>query len=260
MTQSHFVHDKVVLVTGASRGIGAAAARHLAGLGARVVLAARTASGIGQLAQDIADAGGTATAVACDVSRARSVEAAVAHCVDAHGGLDVLVNNAGVIDPVAHIADFDPAAWGQAIDINVKGVFHGLRFGIPAMLEGGGGVVINLSSGAATKALEGWSHYCASKAAVLQLTRVAHTEYAERGIRVVGLSPGTVETDMQDVIRDSGVNPVSQLDPSVHLTPDQVARAIAFLCTPEAAEFDRGDFSIKTPEGRARVGLPPPKR
>ena len=260
MSSPHPVHDQTVLITGASRGIGAAAARHLAGLGAKVVLAARTASDIGQVAQAIADDGGTASAVACDVTRSADVAAAVAHCVDHFGGLDVLVNNAGVIDPVHHIADFDPDTWGRVIDINVKGVFHGLHHGIPAMLARGGGTVINLSSGAATKALEGWSHYCASKAAVLSLTRVAHVEYAERGIRVVGLSPGTVETHMQDVIRDSGINPVSQLDPSVHLSPDDVAQAIAYLCTPDAAEVAGDDFSIKTPEGRARVGLPPPKR
>jgi 3-oxoacyl-[acyl-carrier protein] reductase len=123
------------------------------------------------------------------------------------------------------------------------------------MLAQGGGIVVNISSGAATSALEGWSHYCATKAAVLMLTRCADKEYGGKGIRVVGLSPGTVATDMQVAIKASGINPVSQLDPSVHISPDWPARAVAWLCTEAAAEFAGTDFSLKTEENRRRVGL-----
>jgi 3-oxoacyl-[acyl-carrier protein] reductase len=137
----------------------------------------------------------------------------------------------------------------------VKGVYHGLRAAIPVMLAQGGGIVVNISSGAATSALEGWSHYCATKAAVLMLTRCADKEYGDKGIRVVGLSPGTVATDMQVAIKASGINPVSQLEPSVHISPDWPARAVAWLCTEEAAEFAGTDFSLKTEENRRRVGL-----
>ncbi|MBL4786238.1 MAG: SDR family oxidoreductase, partial [Cohaesibacteraceae bacterium] len=165
------------------------------------------------------------------------------------------INNAGLIDPIARLADSDPEAWCKVVDVNYKGVYYGLRFAIPEMLKLNGGTIINISSGAATGALEGWSHYCSTKAAVLSLTRVADKEYRQDGIRVIGLSPGTVTTDMQVQIRASGINPVSQLDPSVHISPEWVARAIAWLCTPDADQHRGTDFSIKTKEGRAAVGL-----
>ena len=103
--------------------------------------------------------------------------------------------------------------------------------------------------------MEGWSQYCSATAAALSLTRCADKEYRDKGIRVVGLSPGTVATDMQVAIRASGINPVSQLDPSVHIPADWVARAVAWLCTEDAAEFAGTDFSLKTDEGRRRAGL-----
>ena len=119
----------------------------------------------------------------------------------------------------------------------------------------GGGVVVNISSGAATGVLEGWSHYCATKAAVLSLTRCADLEYRERGIRVTGLSPGTVATDMQVVIKASGINPVSQLDFSSHIPPEWPARAIAWLCTKEAEDFTGQDFSLKSEGALERIGI-----
>ncbi len=249
------LQGKAAIVTGASRGIGAAAAEELARQGVAVVLAARSRDEIDQVAEKIRAAGGKAGAVACDVARYDDVAAAVAHCKDSYGSVDILVNNAGVIEPIAHLAESDPQGWGQAIDINVKGVYHGLRAVLPIMAAQGAGVIVNVSSGAATSALEGWSHYCASKAAVLMLTKCVHKEYADKGIRVVGMSPGTVATGMQVAIKASGINPVSQLDPSVHIAPEWPARAIAWLCTDDAREFDGGDFSLKTAEGRRRVGL-----
>lgn len=246
---------KVALITGASRGIGAATARDLASRGVKVVLAARDRERCAQLATAIEADGGIADSVACDVAEYASVEAAVEHAIALYGQLDILVNNAGLIDPIARITNMDVDAWGQVIDVNVKGVFHGLRAALPHMVERGSGAIVNLSSGAATSALEGWSHYCSSKAAALSLTRCAHTEVGHLGITVVGLSPGTVQSDMQDSIRESGINPVSRLDPSVHIPADWPAKAIAYLCTPAGREYAGGDFSIKTDEGRARVGL-----
>ena len=246
---------KAALVTGASRGIGEAAARALAAEGAAVVLAARSAAEIGALAAEIRDAGGRAEAVTCDVSRLADVEAACALCVSAFGSLDILVNNAGMIEPIADIAEADPDAWSKAIDVNVKGVWFGLRSALPVMAGQGGGVVVNISSGAAYAAMEGWSAYCASKAAALSLTRSAHLEYGPRGVRVVGLSPGTVATSMQRVIGASGVNPVSQLAWEAHIPAEWAGRAVAWLCGPEASAYDGGDFSLKAEEGRREVGL-----
>ena len=243
---------KTALVTGASRGIGEAAARRFADSGANVVLAARTAADIERISGEI---GAGATFVECDVSRYDDVARAVALARDTFGRLDVLVNNAGLIEPIARLEDSDPEAWGHVVDVNVKGVYHGLRAAHPAMKDHGG-LIVNLSSGAAGGLLEGWSHYCATKAAVLSLTRNAHNEWHGMGIDVVGLSPGTVATDMQHAIKESGINPVSELDWSDHISPEWVAEAIVWLTTPAAREFYGDDFSLKTDEGRRLVGLP----
>jgi len=249
------LQGKAAIVTGASRGIGAATAQVLAQQGVAVVLAARSLDQVEKVAEGIRQAGGKASAVACDVSRYADVAAAVDHCLSTFGRVDILVNNAGVIEPIARLADSDPEEWGRAADINYKGVYYGLRAVLPIMEAQGSGVIVNISSGAATGALEGWSHYCSSKAAALSLTRCADREYRDKGIRVVGLSPGTVATEMQVVVKASGVNPVSQLDPSVHIPADWPARAIAWLCTEDAAEFAGTDFSLKSDEGRRRAGL-----
>ena len=246
---------KVAVVTGASRGIGAATAEELARNGVSVLLAARTGAEIEASAARINEAGGRAEAMVCDVGRYDDVAAAVARCRDRFGRLDILINNAGLIDPIARLADSDPTAWGHVVDVNLKGVYHGLRAAIPGMVAQGGGVIVNISSGAATSALEGWSHYCATKAAVLSLTRVVHKEYADKGIRVVGLSPGTVATDMQRSIKSSGINPVSKLDWDSHIGADWAAKAVVYLCTGAAADLAGDDFSLKTEGGRRRVGL-----
>ncbi|QFT91869.1 3-oxoacyl-[acyl-carrier-protein] reductase FabG [Roseovarius sp. THAF9] len=246
------MQDKTVLVTGASRGIGAAAARHFASLGANVVLAARSTSAIEEIASEIGD---RALAVSCDVSRYDDVSAAVAATTDRFGGLDVLIGNAGVIEPIAHLSDVDPDEWDTVIDINLKGVFHGMRAALPVMKQAGSGTIITISSGAATSALEGWSHYCASKAAALMLTRAADKENRDHGIRVLGLSPGTVATDMQHQIKASGMNPVAQLDWSDHIPPDWPARALAWMCTAEADGWLGQDISLRNEDIRLTVGL-----
>jgi NAD(P)-dependent dehydrogenase (short-subunit alcohol dehydrogenase family) len=245
-----------ILITGASRGIGAATARHLAGLGAAITLAARDGASITQIARDIETAGGKAQAVPCDISDPASVRALVAATAARFGTVRGLINNAGVIDPIARLGDSDPEQWAKAVDINFKGVYYAVHAALPVMLSRGGGTIINVSSGAATHALEGWSHYCAAKAAVLSLTRCIDKEYRAQGIRVVGLSPGTVATDMQRKIKASGVNPVSQLDFSMHIPPEWVAQAIAYLAGPGADGHLGTDFSLKTSQGRAEVGLP----
>lgn len=255
MTQFSELSGKAALITGASRGIGEATARVLANAGVAVALTARTTAAIEAVAEEIRAAGGHAIAIGCDVADYGAVEAATTQTREAFGRLDILVNNAGVIDPVAHLGYSDPAAWGQVIDINVKGVYHGARAVLPGMVDAGGGVIINISSGAATSAIEGWSHYCASKAAVLMITRMLEKEYGDKGIRAIGLSPGTVATDMQRVIKKSGINPVSQLAWEAHIPPDWVARAIAWLATADAAEFAGGDVSLRQEDIRRRAGL-----
>lgn len=249
---------KTAIITGASRGIGEATARHMADLGWTVVLTARSTADIERIAADIVASGGKAVAQTLDVSDHKAVAETIANTVDQFGSLDLYVNNAGLIDPISRIADSDPEAWGNVVDVNLKGVFHGLRYAIPAMINTGGGTIVNISSGAANSFLEGWSHYCATKAGVLRLTGVAHKEYAAQGIRVIGLSPGTVATQMQREIAASGINPVSQIPWERHISVDWVAKAVEFLTTAEADEWLGTDFSLKTDEGRKVIGMEEP--
>jgi NAD(P)-dependent dehydrogenase (short-subunit alcohol dehydrogenase family) len=246
------MQGKVVAITGASRGIGAAAARAFAATGARVVLMARSVSDLDALA---AETGGLA--LPCDVADWASVEGAVARTVTTLGRLDVMVNNAGQIEPIAALAEADPSDWARAVQVNLTGTFHGLRAAIPVMRAQRAGTIINISSGAATQPLEGWSAYCASKAGALMLTRAAHLEESGNGLRILGLSPGTVATEMQRVIAASGVNPVSRLAWEDHIPPEWPAKALLWMCTPEADDFLGQDVKLREEGIRRRAGLIP---
>ncbi len=243
---------KVIIVTGASRGIGAAAAAALAKAGATVVLTARD----GKLTEE--SPGRSADPprhTACDVSDYAAFEALVAATKARFGRLDALINNAGVIEPIASIAESDPAAWARNIDINLTGAYHAIRAVLPGMLADGGGTIVNVSSGAAIRPLEGWSAYCSAKAGLHMLTRAIALETAGKGIRVFGFQPGTTDTDMQVLIRASGINPVSQI-PRGNLTPvAHPAAAIVYLCTPAADDLNGQEFSLRDDPFRARLGL-----
>lgn len=246
------MQGKVVAITGASRGIGAATARVFADAGARVVLLARSEAEITALATEI---GRDALAIACDVADGPSVAAAIARIAAECGGLDVLIGNAGVIEPIARIGDASPDAWSRAIDINLKGVFYGMRAAIPVMRALGGGTIITVSSGAAHGPMEGWSAYCAAKAGAAMLTRVAHLEEGGNGLRIMGMSPGTVATEMQVKIKASGINPVSQLDPSVHIPADWPARLMLWMCGPGGDDWLGQEVSLRDAAVRRAVGL-----
>lgn len=243
---------KTVLITGASRGIGAETARVFAAAGANVALLARSADSLADLAGEL---GEQALALACDVSDFEAVQNAVTRIVDHFGGLDVLIGNAGVIEPIARIEEADPAGWGVAIDINLKGVLYGMRAALPVMKAAGGGTIVTVSSGAAHGPIEAWSHYCASKAGAAMLTRCLDHEERENGIRAMGLSPGTVATQMQREIKASGVNPVSKLDWSDHIPPDWPARALLWMCTDAADPLIGTEISLRDDAIRKAVGL-----
>ncbi len=240
------------MITGASRGIGEASARAFAAAGAQVVLLARTAERIDAIAHEI---GGQALAIPCDVAQFNAVEQAVARTIETFGRLDVFIGNAGVIDPIQHLAEADPEAWARAIDVNLKGVFHGMRAAMPQMIAQGAGTIITVSSGAAHGPVEAWSSYCASKAGAYMLTRNADLEARDKGLRIMGLSPGTVATEMQRDIKASGINPVSALDWSVHIPPEWPARALVWMCSSEADVFCGSDISLRDDDIRKKVGL-----
>lgn len=246
------MQDRVVVITGASRGIGAAAARVFAAAGAKVALLARSQGAIDEIAAAI---GGSAMALRCDVADWAEVDACLRAVHGRFGRLDVLINNAGVIDPIARLESASPRDWGAAVDVNLKGVFHGIRAALPIMKAQGGGTVITVSSGAARNAYEGWSSYCAAKAGALMLTQALHLEEGANGIRALGLSPGTVATEMQVKIKASGLNPVSQLDPAVHIPPDWPARALLWMCGPGADPWLGGDVMLRDEAVRRAAGL-----
>jgi NAD(P)-dependent dehydrogenase (short-subunit alcohol dehydrogenase family) len=246
------MNQKVVAITGASRGIGAAAARVFAGAGWRVALLARTEAEITAIAATLGD---DAMALRCDVADWTSVQKALQTVVARWGRLDALINNAGVIEPISRLEDADPALWGQAIDINLKGIMHGMRAAIPVLKQQGGGTIITVSSGAAHNPLEGWSAYCAAKAGAAMLTRAAHLEEGANGLRIMGMSPGTVATDMQVAIKASGINPVSQLDPSVHIPAEWPARCLLWMCGPGGDAWLGKEVSLRDEAIRRAIGV-----
>ncbi len=246
------IKGKTVMITGASRGIGAEAVRLFAAAGANVAAVARSAGGLEALAEGC---DGRVMGFALDVADYGAVDAAVQQCVRQFGGLDVLINNAGVIEPISHLSAAEPDAWGQVIDINLKGVFNGMRAAVPAMKATGGGTVLTVSSGAAHGPVEAWSAYCASKAGAAMLTACLDKEERGHGIRAMGLSPGTVATQMQKEIKASGINPVSQLAWEDHIPADWPAKALMWMCSPDADEFTGSEISLRDEGIRKRVGL-----
>ena len=251
----HDLAGKVAIVTGASRGIGAAAAFALGEAGASVVLAARTAAQAEANARQIDAAGGKAVAMTCDVSIFAACQRLVHEATRHFGPPDVLVNNAGVIEPIGMVGETDPTEWARSIEINLIGAYYAIRAVLPGMIERGGGNIINVSSGAALRPQEGWSAYCAGKAGLAMLTRSIDLEHRAAGIRVFGFQPGTTDTDMQVAIRASGINMVSRI-PREQLTPvAHPARAIVYLCTQEADDLAGREFSLRDDDFRRRIGL-----
>lgn len=251
----HNLSGKVAIITGASRGIGAATAVAMANGGAAVVLAARTVDEIEANAEQIRKNGGKAIAIACDVSSFEAMEHTVAKCIETFGKLDIFIGNAGVIDPIGPLVTSNPDSWARAVQINLIGAYNGLRAVLPIMQAQQSGTIINISSGAAHSPMEGWSHYCAAKAATAMLLNNAQLEHENDHIRFLGFRPGTVATYMQSAIKASGINPVSQMSPSDHFKPEWPAQAIAWMCTSDADEFLGQELFMGDEEVQKRAGL-----
>lgn len=246
---------KVALVTGASRGLGEGVARAMADQGAAVMLVARDGAAAAAVAREIVGSGGRAEALACDVADYGAVASAVAATRERLGGLDLLVNNAGIIEPIADLATSDPAAWANNIQINLVGAYNVVRAVLDGMLKAGGGTIVNVSSGAAHRPLEGWSAYCAGKAGLAMVTRAIALETAGRGIRIFGFSPGTIDTDMQVKIRASGMNQVSRI-PRGDLSPvAHAVRGLLYLCDSASDDLIGQDVSMRDEAFRPRIGL-----
>jgi len=244
---------KAVLVTGASRGIGRAIAAAAAEAGARVMLTARSGDALEELAAAITSAGGEAHAAPGDAGDEQAIRHVVERAADAFGGLDVLINNAGMIEPIARIDAADGDAWSRCMDVNLVGPALFARYALPA-LRGAKGCVVNISSGAAHAPLEGWAAYCASKAGLWMLTQALHLEEGDN-VDVYGASPGTVDTEMQGLIRASGVNPVSQI-PQGDLAPASLpAAGVIWLAAMRPADLKGQDVRVRDPKFLARAGI-----
>ncbi|MCX4761524.1 glucose 1-dehydrogenase [Streptomyces sp. NBC_01275] len=236
---------KVVMVTGASSGIGADAARLFAAEGAAVVLLARRADMLEVLAKEINSAGGRATAVPGDVIRPEDVRRAVETAVDTYGHLDSAFNNAGWATAGTPLHETADSVFDQIIDTNLRGVWNCLKYEVPAMLESsGGGSIVNTASVAGVVATGTASPYIAAKHAVVGLTRAAADEYGQRGVRVNSLIVGSTRTELMSEVLDR--HPELE-EPFVARSmqrrmaaPKEVAEAAVWLCS------DRSSFVTGT--------------
>lgn len=203
------IADKVIVITGASSGMGEAAARHLAAKGARVVLGARRSDRIEALGAEIAAAGGQATAVATDVTKRQDLQRLLDTAVATYGRVDVLINNAGLM-PLSPLDRLKVDEWDRMIDVNLKGVLYGVAAALPHMQAQKSGHVINLSSVAGHKIFGGSAVYSATKSAVRVISEGLRAEMAPHNIRVTIISPGAVKTELLDHISEADVQKANQ--------------------------------------------------
>jgi 3-oxoacyl-[acyl-carrier protein] reductase len=246
--------ERVAIVFGASRGLGKAIAAALLDEGFRVAAVCRVRSAAEALESDLG-ARGHILGLAADVDSADAVSAAVAVARERFGRIDAAVANAGIIEPIGHLGDCSPAEWAANIRTNLIGAFHCVHFSLAAMLAGGGGTIVNISTGAASEPLEGWSAYSAAKAGLAMVTRSIQLEYGGRGVRAYGFRPGLTDTDMQGVIRASGLNPISQVNRSELTPPERPAAGVAWLCRERPADLAGGEVAFGDPAIRRRAGL-----
>lgn len=238
--------DRVCLVTGAAGVIGSATAQAFATAGARVSLIDGNASGAAELESALAGEHGanSVIAIAADIADATAVEAYIAETVERLGGLHSLVNCAGVEGAMADAHEYEEAEFDRVMNVNVKGTWLNIRHGVPAMLESGGGSIVNIASGAALRALPGLPAYVASKHAVLGLTRSAAVELATSGVRVNALAPGPVESPMMDSL-EKGIPGLSgeearelylqRVPMKRYADATEIANTALFLCSDEAS-------------------------
>jgi NAD(P)-dependent dehydrogenase (short-subunit alcohol dehydrogenase family) len=231
------LEGRVAIITGASRGIGAATSRAFAAAGAAVALAARDEAALASLADQLVSRGGRAIAVPTDVADKASVERLVDRTVGAFGRLDLAFNNAaGGGQGPTPLADLPVDAYDSAITITLRGVFLSMRYEIPAMLEAGGGVIVNMSSTAGLEGVGGLAGYVSAKHGVIGLTKTAALDYADRNLRVNALAPGPILTDNLERAGEDAQRLAALAMPMRRIgRPEEVAAAVVWLCSDQAA-------------------------
>lgn len=243
------LQDKIAIVTGASSGIGRAAALLFASEGARVVVAGRRAAELDRLVGEIASAGGDAVAVAGDVCDEDHAADLAATALDRFGGLDIAFNNAGIIGESLPVADLPAASWRSVLDTNLTGAYLGVKHQIPALVARGGGTIILTSSFVGhTAAMPGMGAYAASKAGMIGLMKVLAAELGPQAIRVNALLPGGTDTPAS-ITNAPGAGPeVLTFVEGLHAlkrmaVPDEIARAALFLAS-DASSFVTGSAML----------------
>lgn len=222
------IEGKVVVITGASSGLGEAAARHLAENGARVVLAARRTERLETLADEIAEQGGEALPVTTDVTERGQVQDLVEAAVDEFGRIDVMLNNAGIM-PASRLDRLKVDEWDQMIDVNIKGVLYGIAAALPYMREQEAGHIINVASDAGHKVHPTEAVYAATKHAVRALSEGLRQEVKPYGLRTTIISPGAVESELPEKISDDDVaEEMRELYEDHAISADSFARAVGF--------------------------------
>ena len=222
MSEMGRLDGKVVVITGASKGIGRAIAFAFAAVGAKVVLAARTRETLEQVTTELRESGAEALAVPTDVTNVDAVKQLIQRTLDAYQRVDILINNAG-IGHFGPVVDFDPDAWDAVLNSNLKAVYLCAKYALPSMLEQGSGQIINVLSIAAKVAFQASSAYCAAKAGALALTKVLASEVREQNIRVTAVLPGSVHTPFWDDVPEHP-------DFEQMLTPEHVAGTVVSVC------------------------------
>jgi NAD(P)-dependent dehydrogenase (short-subunit alcohol dehydrogenase family) len=233
---SRLLDDKIAIVTGASRGIGAATARAFAAAGATVVLGARSRPELEALAADVTAGGGEALAVPTDVTDPVSVQALVERTVLTYGRLDVAFNNAGHGHQPLPLAELAVEEFDDVLAVNARGVFPALKHEITAMRASGGGAIVNMTSTAGVRGVKGIAAYVAGKHAIVGLTKTAALDYAEHGIRVNAVAPGPIDTHRLEHLPAQIRAGIAAAVPLEHIgNPDEVAAAVTWLASDEAS-------------------------
>lgn len=235
--------DKTALVTGAGSGIGRATAQRLADEGADVVVSDVNEERGEAVVASIEDDGGSATFVSTNVANPEEVQQLVETTVDTYGGLDIAVNNAGILTGFEDITDISEDDWERLIDINLKGVWAGMKAELPVMEERGGGVIVNTASEAGLVGMGGLGNYVASKHGVVGLTKTAALEYADRRVRVNAIAPGPTETNIQETMAGGSdprelpfdMSAMSDVPMGRQADPKEMAGVVAFLCSEDAS-------------------------
>lgn len=242
---SENIEGKVIVITGASSGMGASAARHLANEGAKVVLGARRNERIQQLAAEINKNGGKAIAKATDVTKREQLKDLVELAVEKFGKVDVIINNAGIM-PLSPLEELKIDEWDQMIDVNFKGVLYGIAAVLPHMKKQKSGHIINVSSVAGHKMWPNSSVYGATKYAVRALSEGLRQEVKPYNIRTTIVSPGSVETELLDHISDKEIaESIHKRTDEYALAPDSFAKIVAFAIS-QPAEVDINEVLFRS--------------